>query len=143
MIVKTFTSASMAPERGRRSVSAREQQPTVVNLLRRGSARYVSLWTGGSGPLAHGLAMISFPVLLGFAGSLLDGVLGTRPLLLILLATLGVVGAFASAFYRYEARIAREESGKPWTRRSGERARLGTGSAPRAGPAIGKGGTVR
>ena len=34
-----------------------------------------------------------------------------------LLATLGVIGSFASAYYRYEARMAEHDEGKPWTRR--------------------------
>ena len=32
-----------------------------------------------------------------------------------LLATLGVIGSFASAYYRYEARMAQHDEGKPWT----------------------------
>jgi hypothetical protein len=34
------------------------------------------------------------------------------------LVTFGVVGAFASAYYRYEARMAQHDEGKPWTRRA-------------------------
>jgi hypothetical protein len=102
-------------------VEDRRQRP-VVELLRRGYSRYTSVPAPGTaGPLSHGLAMIGLPVLLGFLGSLLDARLGTRPVFLIALAAFGVAGSFASAFYRYEARVARQEAGKPWTRRTRDR----------------------
>ena len=88
-------------------------------------------------PLAHALALVAFPTFLGAVGALLDSLLGTGPILLLVLAVGGVVASFASAFYRYDRKIARHETGKPWTRRSGERApRAGTGypGAERARP---------
>lgn len=66
--------------------------------------------------LAHAMAMVAVPTLLGFLGSLVDGALGTGPVLLLVFAAAGVIGAFASAYYRYEARIAEQEVDKPWTR---------------------------
>jgi F0F1-type ATP synthase assembly protein I len=68
--------------------------------------------------LSHGLAMVAVPVVFGLLGSLLDGRIGTAPVFLLVFAAFGVAGAFASAFYRYEARINRQEAGKPWTRRN-------------------------
>jgi F0F1-type ATP synthase assembly protein I len=66
--------------------------------------------------LAHAMAMVAVPVLFGFLGSLIDRAIGTGPILLIGFAALGVVGSFASAYYRYEARIAEQDVDKPWTR---------------------------
>ena len=62
--------------------------------------------------------MVAVPVLFGLVGSVLDGRIGTAPIFLLVFAAFGVAGAFASAFYRYEARITRQEAGKPWTRRN-------------------------
>ena len=45
------------------------------------------------------------PALFGFAGWRLDVLLNTTPLLVILLATLGLFGAVANQYYRYTARM--------------------------------------
>ena len=50
-------------------------------------------------------------------GAWLDHLLGTGWILAALLTALGVIGAFASAYYRYEAQMAAHDAGKPWTRR--------------------------
>jgi len=63
------------------------------------------------------VALVAFPALLGLLGSWIDARTDTRPLFLLVLLGLGVIGAFASAFYRYEARMARHDEGKPWMRR--------------------------
>lgn len=68
--------------------------------------------------LSHALAMVITPLLLGLFGHWLDGVLGTGWILAALFAAFGVVGAFVSAFYRYDAQMARHDEGKPWTRRA-------------------------
>jgi len=62
------------------------------------------------------MAMVAVPALLGSLGALLDGAIGTGPIFLLAFAAFGVVGAFLSAFYRYEARIAEQDAGKPWAR---------------------------
>lgn len=59
----------------------------------------------------------SGPVLLGLLGWFLDSRLGTAPLFLVGLACFGVVGAFVTFYFRYQAISAREDEGKPWTRR--------------------------
>lgn len=68
--------------------------------------------------LSHALAMVVTPLLMGLFGLWLDGILGTGWVLAALLTGLGVVGAFLSAYYRYEAQIAAQDADKPWTRRS-------------------------
>ncbi|MFM8305307.1 MAG: AtpZ/AtpI family protein [Actinomycetota bacterium] len=68
--------------------------------------------------LSHAMAMVVAPLAMGLFGGWLDGVLGTGWVLAAVFAGLGVIGAFASAYYRYEARISAQDAGKPWTRRA-------------------------
>ena len=68
--------------------------------------------------LSHAMAMVIAPLCMGLFGAWLDNRLGTGWVLTALLAGLGVVGAFVSAYYRYEARMAAQDEGKPWTRRA-------------------------
>jgi positive regulator of sigma E activity len=68
--------------------------------------------------LSHGMAMVAVPVILGLLGHWLDGRLGTGPGLVIAFAAFGLAGAFFSAYFRYEERIAQHDEGKPWTRRA-------------------------
>jgi Putative F0F1-ATPase subunit Ca2+/Mg2+ transporter len=68
--------------------------------------------------LSHGMSLIAAPVLFGLLGSWLDGLLGTGPVLLVVLAAFGVACSFGSAYYRYEYRMAKHDEGKPWNRRS-------------------------
>jgi hypothetical protein len=73
--------------------------------------------TADNDAFAHAGAMVLFPVVLGLIGAVIDRALGTHWVFTALLATLGVIGSFASAYYRYEARMAQHDEGKPWTRR--------------------------
>lgn len=68
--------------------------------------------------LSHALAMVVGPLLMGLFGAWLDRMLGTGWVFAALFAALGAVGAVASAYYRYEARMAEHDEGKPWTRRA-------------------------
>lgn len=74
--------------------------------------------------LSHAMAMVAVPAAFGLLGWWIDSKIGTSPLLLLLLAAFGIVCSFASAFYRYERRIADHDAGKPWTRSAS--ARTGT-----------------
>jgi F0F1-type ATP synthase assembly protein I len=69
-------------------------------------------------PYSHAAALVLYPAITAFLGYWLDGRFGTWPLLFLVLLVVGVVGSFASAYYRYEARVADHEVGKPWTRRA-------------------------
>lgn len=51
-------------------------------------------------------------------GVALDAWVGTRPLWTIVFIAFAAVGGFASAYYRYAHRSARQDAGKPWTRRA-------------------------
>ncbi len=77
-------------------------------------------WQGAPTPnndaLSHAIAMVLFLVLAGLFGAWLDSILGTGPILLVLCGAIGAIGAFASAYYRYEARMADHDADKPWTR---------------------------
>jgi F0F1-type ATP synthase assembly protein I len=57
------------------------------------------------------------PLLLGLIGWFLDGRLGTQPLFAVGFALVGIIGVGVSHYFRYMARVAREDEGKPWTRR--------------------------
>lgn len=66
--------------------------------------------------LAHGMALVAVPLVLGLAGAWIDSRLGTSPIFVILLAGFGIACSFASAYYRYERRVADHDAGKPWAR---------------------------
>jgi hypothetical protein len=69
--------------------------------------------------LSYAMAMVAVPAAFGLAGWWVDSQVGTGPILLIAFAAFGVVCSFASAFYRYERKIAVHDQGKPWARLSG------------------------
>ena len=75
--------------------------------------------TASNDAFSYAVAMVIVPVLFGLLGSWIDGRLGTAPIFLLALGAFGVACSFASAYYRYETRIARHDEGKPWSRRSG------------------------
>jgi len=89
----------------------------VTDRERRLAMRRKAIPTADNDAFAHAGAMVLVPVLLGLLGSVIDHALGTGWVFTALLATLGVIGSFASAYYRYEARMAEHDKGKPWTRR--------------------------
>ena len=66
--------------------------------------------------LAHAVELVGTTVLFVLGGLWLDSKFGTRPLFMLVLGTLAIIGLGATEYYRYQARIAREEEGKPWTR---------------------------
>jgi F0F1-type ATP synthase assembly protein I len=67
--------------------------------------------------MAAAMEFVVTPLLLGLLGWLLDGRLGTQPLFTVGLALMGIIGVGISHYFRYMARVAREDEGKPWTRR--------------------------
>ena len=68
--------------------------------------------------LAHAFELVATTVLFVLAGRWLDSKLGTTPVFMLVLGTLVIVGLGVIEYYRYQARIARVEEGKPWTRRT-------------------------
>jgi F0F1-type ATP synthase assembly protein I len=86
---------------GLRAVELRDRQAT---------------WQGFGDALALGVELVFTPLLFAAAGFGLDRWFGTGPVLAIVLGLFGVVGVSLRTYYAYQARIAREEEGKPWTR---------------------------
>jgi F0F1-type ATP synthase assembly protein I len=66
--------------------------------------------------LAHGLELVIPTVLFTLLGLWLDSALGTKPLFLIVGFVFGVVGTFASQYYKYRARSEALDAGQPWAR---------------------------
>lgn len=81
--------------------------------------RRSTLATSHSDALADAAGLVAFPLVLGLLGWWADGKLGTGWVLTITLTAVAVVGSFATAYYRYVARVAQHEAGKPWTRERG------------------------
>ena len=90
----------------------RKWGPAVTDRERR-----LAIPTSQNDAFAHAAAMVLFPLLVGLFGAWLDGLLGSGWVITALLVTLAIGGSFASAYYRYEARMAEQDAGKPWTRR--------------------------
>jgi hypothetical protein len=57
------------------------------------------------------------PILFALFGLWLDNRLGTGHLWVVVLSALGITGVCIKTIYRYKAKVAKEEEGKPWTRR--------------------------
>jgi hypothetical protein len=62
--------------------------------------------------------MVLFLVLFGLLGAWIDSLVGVAPAFLLVFGAMGAVGAFTSAYYRYEARMAEHDADKPWTRQA-------------------------
>lgn len=71
-------------------------QPSAPNQL-----IHDALWRGSGGwEIAAG------PVVFGLIGWLIDGVIGTRPVFTVILAIVGLGGAFANVYFSYTRRMA-------------------------------------
>jgi F0F1-type ATP synthase assembly protein I len=68
-------------------------------------------------PIAQAAEFVVGPVLFGLLGWLLDGRLGTAPLFMVAFGVLGFVGVAVANYFRYMAKVAHDDEGKPWTRR--------------------------
>ena len=68
--------------------------------------------------LSQAIEFAAGPVVMGFIGWLIDRSAGTAPVFLVALALFGVIASFVSFFYRYKEQTARQDEGKPWTRRT-------------------------
>jgi len=78
--------------------------------------------------VAHGLELVVPTVVFTLLGLGLDTLLGTKPLFLLIGFVWGVVGTFASQYYKYKARSEAQEVGKPWARERETASSLGAGS---------------
>ena len=75
-----------------------------------------ALYNGFGNGLGQAVEMVLTPVLFGAFGALLDHWFGTGPVLMLVFGVVGVVGMALRTYYWYQAKIAAEEEGKPWTR---------------------------
>jgi F0F1-type ATP synthase assembly protein I len=66
--------------------------------------------------LAHAVELVGTTIVFVLGGLWLDSRFGTRPLFMVVLLTLVIVGLGMREYYAYQAKIARAEEGKPWTR---------------------------
>ena len=94
-----------------------DRERTGVWVRDRAKAAAQSVRVGDDG-LSQAIGFAAPPILLGLIGWLIDRAAGTAPVFLVILACFGVVATFASFYYRYQAQTARDEEGKPWTRRT-------------------------
>ena len=78
--------------------------------------------------VAHGLELVVPTVIFTLLGLGLDALLGTKPLFLLIGFVWGVVGTFASQYYKYKARSEAQEVGKPWARERETASSRGDGS---------------
>jgi len=78
--------------------------------------------------VAHGLELVVPTVVFTLLGLGLDALLGTKPLFLLIGFAWGVVGTFASQYYKYKARSEAQEVGKPWAREREKASSLGANS---------------
>ncbi|HUV10538.1 MAG TPA: AtpZ/AtpI family protein [Acidimicrobiia bacterium] len=78
--------------------------------------RFRGVPTADDDAISLAMSLVAVPTVLGVLGWWLDGLTGTGPALLLAFAAFGVACSFAGAYYRYESKIARHETGKPWTR---------------------------
>jgi F0F1-type ATP synthase assembly protein I len=67
--------------------------------------------------LAYAFEFTATVVVFSGLGWLIDRWLGTAPVLLVVLSTVGFVGVCIRTVYRYKEKVELEEEGKPWTRR--------------------------
>ncbi len=72
---------------------------------------------GGSDGFSQAAEFAAGPVVLGLIGWVLDSVFGFDAVFLVIFACFGLVGSFATFYFRYQQSMARENEGKPWMRR--------------------------
>jgi F0F1-type ATP synthase assembly protein I len=71
---------------------------------------------GYSDGMARGMEAVLAPLLLGAIGWLLDGWLGTEPVLAVAFGLFGAAGIFVKLKLGYDRQMTEVEAGKPWTR---------------------------
>ena len=68
--------------------------------------------------LARAFELVVTPLVFAGLGWLLDGWLGIRPVLTVVLAAFAVAGVVVSMYYGYELEMRRHEQEGPWAKRS-------------------------
>lgn len=62
--------------------------------------------------------LVISPLILALAGFWIDGLLGTRPVITIIAALLGLAGAVTKLYYGYRNEMDEHEVNATWSRRS-------------------------
>jgi F0F1-type ATP synthase assembly protein I len=75
-----------------------------------------AIYDGFGNTLAQAVEIVVTPLLFALGGWLLDRAIGTAPLFTVALGLLAAAGVAIRMYYQYNAAMAREEEGKPWTR---------------------------
>lgn len=78
--------------------------------------RHRSVWNGFGDGMAQAFELVVTPLLFALLGVWIDGRLGTEPAFTVGLLVFALIGATVSAYFRYQARMAEHERGKPWAR---------------------------
>lgn len=73
-------------------------------------------WNGFGEALSLAVGLVITPLLFALFGWWLDRMFGTGPVLAIVFGLLGLLGQCAHMYYAYQARMEKEEEGKPWKR---------------------------
>ena len=73
-----------------------------------------ALYNGSGDALTAAMELAIIPVLFALSGLWLDSRFGTKPLLLMVMVALAIVGLGARAYFTYVAQMAKESEGKPW-----------------------------
>lgn len=90
-----------------------------MRVKRETTTRRVPEWMAGDGDaLGQAVTFVLIPVLFGLFGRWLDRQLSIEPIATLLFVVVGFVGVFVSFYYRYQARMAELEKGKPWARKA-------------------------
>ncbi len=100
--------------RGRHAPSAeatvdRDDRHAVGDSQRRDITEQMHRTTGG-------YELVFSPLLLALIGYGLDRLLGTLPVLTVVFAVLGVVGAVTKLYFSYRSEMERHEASGPWAR---------------------------
>lgn len=75
-----------------------------------------ALYNGFGDTLARAIEFVAVPGIFAFVGHVLDGRLGTAPLLTVVLAVFALAGTFVRAYYAYEEAMRAQEEQAPWAR---------------------------
>jgi hypothetical protein len=76
------------------------------------------LYNGFGDTLARGIELALTPAIFGVGGYFVDRYFGILPVCTLLFTLVCVVGMFVRTYYAYEAAIAKESDGAPWSRQS-------------------------
>lgn len=74
------------------------------------------MYDGFGEAMTRALEFVLIPLLFGFLGYVLDGSVGTRPLFMLILGGVGVLGCAVKTVYSYRYRMAEAEKDMPWNR---------------------------